>query len=134
MSIGRKFFYLCLFSIIISVKTMGQAAQSPFSTFGIGEQYGDAMIHNQGMGGVGIGTPQYWFLNNQNPALLVYNTLTLFEAAIIFESHSFQSDTLNEKAQAGNMNYIATAFPMKPGKWTASIGLMPYSNVYYKFQ
>jgi len=81
---------------------MGQAAQSPFSTFGIGEKYGDAMIHNQGMGGLGIETPQYFFLNNQNPALLVYNTLTIFEAGIIFESHGFKSDTLNEKAQAGN--------------------------------
>jgi hypothetical protein len=92
------------------------------------------MIHNQGMGGLGIGTPQYFFLNNQNPALLVYNTLTIFEAGIIFESHSFKSDTLNEKAQAGNLNYIATAFPMKPGKWTSSVGLMPYTNVDYKFQ
>lgn len=113
---------------------MGQAAQSPFSTFGIGEKYGNALIHNQGMGGLGVGTPQYWFLNNQNPALLIYNTLTIFEAGILFESKSIKSDTLNEKSQAGNMNYIATAFPIKPGKWTSAIGLMPYTNVKYKFQ
>ncbi len=113
---------------------MGQAAQSPFSTFGVGEKYGDALIHNQGMGGIGVGTPQYWFLNNQNPALLVYNSLTTFETGILFESKNINSDTLAEKTQAGNMNYIATAFPIKPGKWTTSIGLMPFTNVDYKLQ
>lgn len=113
---------------------MGQAAQSPFTTFGVGEKYGNALIHNQGMAGVGIGTPQYWFLNNQNPALLVYNSLTIFEAGIIFESKTINSDTLSEKTQAGNMNYIATAFPIKPGKWTTSVGLMPLTNVDYKLR
>lgn len=113
---------------------MGQAAQSPFTTFGIGERYGNALIHNQGMGGVGVGTPQYWFLNNQNPALLVYNSLTIFEAGIVFESKKINSDTLSEKSQAGNMNYLAMAFPIKPNKWTSSIGLMPYTNVDYRLQ
>jgi len=134
MSIVKKYFFLFFLSTIISVETMGQAAQSPFSTFGIGEKFGNALIHNQGMAGVGIGTPQYWYLNNQNPALLVYNSLTVFEAGILFESKKINADTLSEKTQGGNMNYIATAFPIKPGKWNTSLGLMPYTNVDFRFQ
>ncbi|HEX5170525.1 MAG TPA: hypothetical protein VFW11_15215 [Cyclobacteriaceae bacterium] len=134
MSIVKKYLPLFILSTIISIRTLGQAAESPFTTFGIGERYGNAMVHNQGMGGVGIGTPQYWFLNNQNPALLVYNTLTIFEAGIIFESKKINSDTLSEKSQAGNLNYLAMSFPIKPEKWTSSIGLMPYTNVDYRLQ
>src|SRR5689334_14303015 len=117
MSVVRKFFLLFVV-VIASAKVWGQAAQSPISTYGIGEPYGNALIHNQGMGGTGVAQPQFWFLNNQNPALLVYNGLTVFEAGIITESRTIKSDTLTEKTQAGNMNYLATAFPIKRNKWT----------------
>ncbi|HEY3401947.1 MAG TPA: hypothetical protein VGK59_01090 [Ohtaekwangia sp.] len=133
MSVVRKSFLLFVV-VIASAKVWGQAAQSPISTYGIGEPYGNALIHNQGMAGVGVSQPQYWFLNNQNPALLVYNGLTIFEAGVLIESRSIKSDTLTEKSQAGNMNYLATAFPIKRNKWTTSVGLMPYTNVDFAFQ
>jgi hypothetical protein len=118
--------------MIISNVVWGQAARTPFSSFGIGEPYGNALIHNQGMAGVGLSQPQFWFLNNQNPALLVYNSLTVFEAGVVLESRSIDGDTISERTSGGNMNYLATAFPIKPGKWTTSVGLMPYTNVDYK--
>lgn len=115
----------------------GQGAASPFTTFGIGEPFGNSLIHNQGMAGVGIATPQYWYLNNQNPALLVYNTATMFSAGILYESRTLQADTTSEKNAGGNMNYLAMAFPIqprdvtKPHRWTTSLGLMPFTNVAY---
>lgn len=115
-------------------RAVGQAAQSPFSTFGIGEKYGTGLIHNQGMGGVGIGTPQVWFINNQNPAMLVYNALTAFEAGIVYESRNITSETTDEKTSGGNMNYLVTSFPIKPGRWTTSVGLMPLTTVNYTLE
>ena len=132
MSVVRKLFFIAL-GIVVSANVWGQAASSPFTTFGIGEPFGNGLIHNQGMGGTGVAQPQYWFLNNQNPALLVYNTLTIFEAGILYESRTIKGDTTNERSRAGNMNYLATAFPIKPGKWTTSVGLMPYTNVEFLF-
>src|SRR5690606_29980488 len=41
------------------------------------------------------------------------------------------ADTLSETSQGGNMNYLVTAFPIKPGRWTTSVGLMPYTTVNY---
>jgi hypothetical protein len=41
---------------------------------------------------------------------------------------------MSQKSVNGNLNYLATAFPIKPGKWTTSIGLMPYTNINYKLQ
>jgi hypothetical protein len=131
MSALRKI-SLVLFVVLVCVaKVQGQAGRSPFSTYGIGEPYGNGLIHNQGMGGIGVSQPQVWFLNNQNPALLVYNPITVFQAGIIGESKTIKSDTLSEKVVGGNLNYLVTAFPIKPGKWTSSLGLMPYTSVDY---
>ena len=128
---------ICLLVIAIAVapRAAGQAARTPYSSFGIGEPYGNALINHQGMAGVGVSQPQFWFINNQNPALLVYNSIyTGFQAGIIMERRTISGDTLSEKTQGGNMNYLVTAFPIVPSKWTTSAGLMPYSSVNYKLQ
>ena len=83
------------------------------------------------MGVIGVSQPQYWYLNNQNPALLVYNPITVFQAGAMGESRTTSSDTLSEKNLGGNLNYLATAFPIKYNKWTTSVGLMPYTSVNY---
>ncbi len=84
------------------------------------------------MGGVGVSQPQYWFLNNQNPALLIYNSLTVFQIGILVENKTIRQDTLTEKSSGGNLAYLATAFPIKFNRWTTSVGLAPYSSVNYQ--
>lgn len=133
MSVVKKCFLV--FAVVISAANVwGQAASSPFTGFGIGEPYGNALIQNQGVGGIGVSQPQVWYLNNQNPALLVYNTLTVFQVGILGERRTIKSDTSNEKSTGGNLNYLVMAFPVKINKWTTSIGLMPYTNVNYGLQ
>jgi hypothetical protein len=139
MSIVKKYFFVFA-CIVLSVKSLAQAP-SPFSTFGIGEPYGNAMVNTQGMAGAGVSQPQWWFLNNQNPALLVYNTLTVFEAGLVVEQRTITGDTSKQKVSGGNMNYLITAFPILPAKrpgetsrWTTSIGLMPLTSVKYTLQ
>lgn len=132
-SIHKYFLFgICLVS---SIQATGQAARTPFSSFGIGEPYGNALVNHQGMAGIGVSQPQLLSINNQNPALLVYNWLnTSFQAGIVMEKRTISSDTLSEKSQGGNMNYLVTAFPIKPNKWTTSVGLMPYTTVKYQLQ
>jgi hypothetical protein len=125
---------------LVGWEVNGQAARSPFSSYGHGDYYGDALVNNQGMAGLGLSNPQYWYLNNQNPALLVYNRFTVFQAGVIGESLSTSSDTLKNKSQNGNLNYLVLGFPLKKNKttgevrWSTGIGLMPYSNVSYSYQ
>jgi len=115
-----------------TIMVWGQAASSPFSYLGIGEPYGNALTHNQGMAGVGVSNPQYYYLNNQNPALLVFNRFTVFEAGFIGERRTTKGNGISETNGNGNLNYLITAFPVKLGRWSTSIGLMPYSAVNYK--
>ncbi len=109
----------------------GQAARSPFSSYGLGEQYGTALAQAQGMGGVGFSNPQFLYINNQNPALLVYNRLTTFQAGIIGEQRNQSSDSVNEKSGSGNLNYLVLSVPVINGWWSTSFGLMPYTRLNY---
>ena len=139
MSIFSRYGFI-VFCTLLAANAAGQAARSPFTTLGIGEPYGNALINTQGMGGVGVSQPQFWYLNNQNPALLIYNNLTVFHAGMLVERRTIVGDTTNEKNMGGNMNYLATAFPMTKKKisgitvWGSSVGLMPYTSVNYKLE
>lgn len=126
---------LFLFALSIAVyQVNGQATRSPFSGFALGTPYGNALIPNKAMGGVGVSQPQYWFINNQNPALLVFNYYTVFQAGMLVESRTVQGDTTNVRSVNGNLNYLVLALPTKPGKWTNSVGLMPFTNKNYRLE
>jgi len=126
--------FLVIAVVFFAAEVCGQAAPSPFTDCGIGEAYGNSLIHNQGTGGLGVSHPQVWYLNNQNPALLVFNPLTVFEVGMLYESRTVKADTLNEKNTGGNLNYLAVAFPIKINKWSTAVGLMPYTNVNFNFR
>jgi hypothetical protein len=126
--------------IIVSAGTaFGQAARSPFSSFGMGESFGSGMAHSQGMGGVGMSNPEYYWLNSQNPALLVFNRFTTFGAGVIGESRKQNSTELQEESGSGNLNYLCLGIPIMTTKysngvmrWTSSLSLMPYTRLNYQ--
>jgi hypothetical protein len=120
--------------MVTALRTFAQSTASPFSTFGLGERYNNALSNNQGMGGVGVAQPQFLYANNQNPALLVHNTLTVFSAGILAEKRTIGADTVSQKTSAGNLNYLMTAFPVKRGKWSTSFSISPYTTVKYNLK
>lgn len=129
----KKIFpYLVVLSLLCFSDALSQVAKSPFSYVGIGEYYGSALAHNQGMAGVGISNPQYYYLNNQNPALLVFNRATVFEAGLIGERRTVKGNGSSETNGNGNLNYLIMGFPVLYNKWSTSIGLAPYSSVNYR--
>lgn len=130
MSVFKRFLFIPL--LALSLVAFGQAASSPFSTLGIGEPFGNNLIQNYGMGGTGVSQPQFWSVNNANPALLVFNYLTAFQAGSLIESRTITADTLQQKSVNGNLIYLVTAFPIKMRRWTTSIGLTPFTRVNYK--
>jgi hypothetical protein len=127
----RSFFFVCLL-IYSSLQSFGQAAKSPFSAFGIGDHFGNELAHNQGMGGVGISNPQYWYLNNQNPSLLIFNRFTVFSAGFVADQRSVADGQNSEVNSDGNLNYLTLGFPVKSTKWGMAVGLTPYSNSNYE--
>jgi hypothetical protein len=131
---------LALLAIPTLEEVKGQAASSPFSSFGLGDFNGSALVNNYGMAGAGVSNPQAWYLNNLNPAMLVYNRLTVFQAGLLLEKTNLSTGDQSEKATNGNVNYLALGFPVKWNKnrtqisWASAIGLMPYTNMSYRIK
>lgn len=122
--------FICL--LLIAGEVAAQSAYSPFSAFGIGELSGTSAVHNQGMAGVGVSNPSYWFMNNQNPALLVFNNLTTFQGGIVGDSRKASNGTVSERNSGANMAYLMLSFPIKRTKWTNSLSLSPYTTTNYR--
>lgn len=132
MSISKHLLAIFLMIAFVQVDTYGQAARTPFSSFGVGEKFGNGLTHNQGMAGVGVSNPEYWHLNNINPSLLIFNTITVFEAGFIGEQNTLKGTNASEKTGNGNLNYLAMGFPIKRNKWGMGFGLMPYTATNYR--
>ncbi|NOS56614.1 MAG: hypothetical protein HOP37_10215 [Cyclobacteriaceae bacterium] len=128
----KKGIFLVVLLLSLFQLTSAQVANSPFSSFGIGDLYGNSLAQNQGMGGIGISNPSSWYVNNQNPALLINNYVTTFHGGMMIENRTIKDGTSSLQNTNGNLNYLLMAFPIKPGRWTTSIGLTPYSGVNYK--
>lgn len=129
----KRSFLLC-FAVFAANFASGQVANSPFSTFGLGDTYGNGLAQHQGMGGVGISNPSSWYINNQNPALLTYNYVTTFQAGMILENRTINDGSSTLKTGTGNLNYLVLSFPVLSGKWTSSLGLTPYTSANYRLR
>ncbi|MBS1487666.1 MAG: hypothetical protein JST43_08755 [Bacteroidetes bacterium] len=110
----------------------GQAS-SPFSRLGVGDLNNNGLAQNEAMGGVGISNPNGWYINNMNPALLVFNRVFAFQGGMSYEKRSAFDGTNNQSFKGGNLNYLLMAFPVIGGRWSSSIGALPYSSVNYNF-
>jgi hypothetical protein len=139
MSLSKRFLIAGLM-FFCALSAHGQAAKSIFSSFGVGDMWEPAQANVQGMGGVGLSNPQYWYINNINPALLVFNKLTTFHAGVAGDWRRASNGNESEKNYGGNMNYLMLAFPIKlhrwgsyPSRWTSSVSLTPYSTVNYGY-
>lgn len=106
-------------------------AQSIYSFQGLGSLNHQGMPNNEGMGEVGIGTPTIWHVNSQNPANLVYNSFSTFQVGVQGEGRTFTGDNISGSDFDGSLRFLAYAFPIKPGKWSSSFGILPFSSVNY---
>lgn len=106
---------------------------SPYTVFGIGDLNNRSMTHNMAMGEIGIGTPSVWNINNMNPALLTYNTLSIFELSIQGENRTMADNVDEQKAGSAGYKNLSFAFPVMPGKWTTNFGITPMSTINYNF-
>lgn len=83
------------------------------------------------MGEVGIGTPTPWHVNTQNPANLIYNNFSSFQVGVEMDQRNFTADDFTGSDAGGGLRFLGYAFPIKPGKWSSSFGILPYSSVNY---
>ena len=129
-----KFYCFFLIYFFFGSKVSFSQVTTPFSSLiPVGEISDNSFAHNLSMGGLGISNGSYWHLNNQNPAALVYNRFTTFEMGVASDVRQIVNNESKDIIGNGNINYIGFGFPvLKSGKWTASFGFNPFSNMNYK--
>jgi len=109
----------------------GQIGNSPYSVQGYGELHPTGNVRDIGMGGLAInGSPLY--INQQNPALLQQNKLTIFDAGYFAERRNISvAGEQQYKSNGGNLMYLILGFPVNK-RWTTSFQLTPVSYVNYQ--
>ena len=129
----RIFKYLLTLSIVLfCLKGNSQHVASTYAIYGIGELNNNALAHNQAMGGLGVGMPQRYNINLQNPAWLTYNQLTSFNVGLQGESRTYESELEDGSKKTASLKHMVFFVPLLNGKWGSAISLLPFSSAEYK--
>jgi long-subunit fatty acid transport protein len=101
---------------------------SPYSSLGMGEFYGEAYSDNAGMGQSGVSTASGFQINNLNPALWVRNRFTTLDVGLVTQYKDITAGANNQKNFGANLAYLSLSFPVKP-RWVIGVNLKPYSFI-----
>ncbi|WKN42149.1 hypothetical protein [Tunicatimonas pelagia] len=130
--------FLCAFLLVglagFVVSAQAQIGVSPYSSQGIGSLIRPTLVHNQGMGGIGIGSGNALFINYMNPSFLYKNNLTSFDVAFSLEQNNVQREEESVSQTNGGLRYGVFSFPIIPNRWTMSLGVAPFSVVSYRIE
>lgn len=105
---------------------------SPYSRLGVGDLVGNtSSIRFAGMGGVGVSNANGTYLNDLNPAQLYYNNLVIFEMGVNGQLKKIATSERSQVDGSASLAYVALGIPFSK-RWTAAIGLRPFSRVNYQ--
>jgi hypothetical protein len=122
---------LIVFLLITSTSLLAQrTSSSPYSFFGIGEQYSPRTVENATMGGIGVAFNHYKYLNFTNPAANAFLRETTYSLSVLNNDLTLKTADTEQSSISTSLNYIALGFPV--GKKAGfSVGLQPSSSVGY---
>lgn len=120
------FFFLTAFSDILAQRTNS----SPYSFFGIGDEFSNSTVEQSSMGGIGVAYSRYGFLNFSNPASYADLKFTTYSIGMLNNDLTIKSAAGEQSSTSTSLSYIALAFPI--GSSTGfSLGMQPVSSVGY---
>ena len=125
-----KRFILGVFAFSALTITAQRNSASPYSYFGIGENFEAVTVEQASMGGIGVALKDFNHLNFVNPAANADLRVATYS---IGGSLSFLKIKESKGSQSGssmNLRYISLAFPLGE-KAGFSVGLQPFSSVGY---
>lgn len=124
-----------LFCASVLCLAQGVQAQSigntPYSRYGLGELNTNlGNIRTAGMGDVGASMGSSFHSNTANPALLYYNSITLFDTGITGRYKTLKTNSQSQRIGDANLNYLTLGVPISR-RWSSAVSLRPYSAVDY---
>ncbi|MFT4576595.1 MAG: hypothetical protein ACI9SI_001523 [Polaribacter sp.] len=125
----KKTFYI--FLLIISIKSYGQRSNSsPYSFFGIGQQYSSQSAEQASMGGVGVAFSNIYHLNFINPASFSNLRFATYSVGMRVNDLTVKDFSGSQKSTSTSLSYINIGFPVSKNSGVA-FGLRPNTSVGY---
>lgn len=126
---------LLSFQIAYAQETDALGTFTPYSLFGVGDLHGSNSATTLGMGGIGMGVRDPRYINFKNIASLTErDTLSFMLDLGVYSKNMYLRDQNTKSAyNAANINNFVFSFPILD-KHSMLVGIMPYSNMGYKFQ
>lgn len=125
---------LVLFTLLISTSFLAQRTSlSPYSFFGIGEEFSPVTVEQAGMGGIGVAFSHYKYLNFTNPAAIANLRYTTYGFGGTHKELKLKSATSTQSSALTTFNYVGIGFPI--GKKAGfGVGIQPVSSVGYELE
>ncbi|WP_439127552.1 hypothetical protein [Polaribacter sp.] len=117
--------------LITSTTLLAQrTSSSPYSFFGIGEEFSPRTVEQNSMGGIGVAFNHYKYLNFTNPAANAFLRQTTYSIGVLNNNLTVKTTDTKQTSNGTSLNYIALGFPIGQ-KAGFSFGLQPISSVGY---
>tara|TARA_R110002072_G_scaffold71681_16_gene171780 strand:+ start:789 stop:2078 length:1290 start_codon:yes stop_codon:yes gene_type:complete len=118
-------------TVIISAQAFSQrSTSSPYSYFGVGEEFGTRTVEQISMGSIGAAYSSDRYLNFINPASLSELKFATYVFGILNNRLTVQDATTNQTSNSTNLSYFSFAFPVSENM-AVVFGMQPTSSVGY---
>lgn len=122
---------LTVFITLISINLVAQRSNSsPYSFFGIGEEFNPQTVEQASMGGVGAAYVSAFRLNFLNPAANADLRVATYSIGGLANSLTIRDNTSKQSSNSTGLSYISLGFPIGQ-KAGFSAGMQPVSSVGY---
>ncbi len=120
-----------IFLLLISLTTYGQrTSSSPYSFFGIGQQYNSQTVEQASMGGIGAAYSNFYHLNFINPASLADLKFATYTIGLNSSSLTVKDFSGKQSTTSIGISYANIGFPISKNAGLA-FGLRPNTAVGY---
>ncbi|TVZ55813.1 hypothetical protein OD91_1080 [Lutibacter sp. Hel_I_33_5] len=110
--------------------TAQRTNSSPYSFFGIGQEFSPKTVEQASMGGIGVAFASGYYLNFTNPAANAHLRLTTYSFGILNNRLTIEDASGAQTSNSTSLNYISFGFPIGQ-KAGFVVGLQPISSVGY---
>ena len=122
---------LLVFLLITSIAITAQRTNSsPYSFFGVGEEFSPITVEQSAMGGIGVAFNHYKYLNFTNPAAYANLRYTTYAFGMLNNKLTIENAGSKQSSNSTGLSYFTLAFPVGK-KAGMSFGIQPVSSVGY---
>ena len=118
-------------TVLITAQSFSQrSTSSPYSYFGVGEEFGTRTVEQISMGSIGAAYSSNRYLNFVNPASLSELRYATYVFGVLNNDLTIKDATTSQSSNSTNLSYFSFAFPITK-KMAVVFGMQPTSSVGY---